>query len=237
MTIYLVYQYGMRTKNSGSKAGKKTAGQRSSGAVSQNVRSYVHKAINRNHEMKSLYTAVSAANVSYDTGTLVSCLSVVSQDKSAHQREGNLIRPQRLEILWEADRNTDMSRFRIIVIQWRKDNALTGGSPGISISASTNTIVTGSGGSGSEHYAPYFLEYEPYYKVLYDRRFEFNDTYQYLKQGRIVIKGQKMANIVFNEDALTTGKQHLYILVTSDKTAASSLGPAFRALARFNFKE
>lgn len=208
--------------------GKKSSAKK----VTPSVKTYVQRAIKRNETPRAYYNAQSAVTVAYDNPHIAD-LTVISQGDDAHNRAGNKIRPRYIEVRAEVDIATgNLPKVcRIMLIQWRKDSNLS--TPGINI-AGTNTVLAGSGGTGSEFLAPFFLEFEPYFTVLWDKTvvLDGTDNGHYVK---ILIPRKKLANITYNEDASTAGKQHVYLLATSNKSNSSGYAPTIQYVYRVQF--
>lgn len=201
--------------------------------VSKTVKEYVHRTINSDKELKR-FLSTASGTIDYDVSAVVSRLSTVVQGDDVNDREGNVIKPTKLSIRWTLTGTAGAASIaRIIILQWHKDSAVD--TPSISAA----NVLDQTAGAVSQAYSPFIFDNLKYMKVLYDRNFvmEKNTMINSVRKGKISIKGSRLNNIKFNDDSVTDGKDHLYIISVSDQTNASGNAPTLVAISELFYKE
>lgn len=199
--------------------------------VSKPIKNYVKRAINANIETRQFIASQFATTIDYDNSPFVEDMTNIAQGDGSANRDGNVIKPCYLNIRYHLD-GVDGDYCRLCVIQWKQDTASV--TPAINI-ATSNNIFNNSVGSGTEYLSPFDEDYSKYYNVLYDALIPLNIGTGENKSGLIHIGMTKMNNIYFNDSA-TTGKNHLYILATSNKNNAGT-PPTFSYISEFAYKD
>jgi hypothetical protein len=134
------------------------------------------------------------------------------------QRDGVKIIPKSLEINWHSDSGDSFNICRCLLIQWHVDSAIS--QPILSQIFDTTTSA--------------YLPQNPLnaekvnqkkFTVLYDRIYKvIQGTNTDPMLGSIKVyntaKKKRMRDIYFNDGAVTTGRNKLYLIVLSDSTAA-----------------
>lgn len=197
--------------------------------VSDPVKTYVRKAINSNIETKQYIASQFAYSIDYDVSPFVEDMTNIAQGDTEQTRDGNVIKPYRLDIRYQLNGSSG-DVCRIMVIQWKQDTAVV--SPTINIAISNN-VFNSAVGSGTEYISPVDIDRKPYFNVLYDRMIPLDSGAGLTKTG--IIRITKMMGIHYNDSA-TTGKNHLFILATSDTNNAST-PPFFTYVSNFLYKD
>lgn len=178
--------------------------------VSDSVKSYVKKAISRDVENKYLDTSFLAQGSSW-AGSL-SSLAHPDQGLTSSNRIGDVIRPVSLSIRFLVKIASSTSAVgRIIIFQWRPQTTPSISSVLQSAYASTENHVN----------APYDVDQQPQFKILYDKRIALSTNGDYITQWHKVLSRKKMLNITFTGSTGSgAGSNKLYCIYMDSNNPA-----------------
>lgn len=177
----------------------------------------------------------------------VQSLCDIGQGNTDITRVGDNVEFAGFDMNWEASVGDTYNVMRMLVIQWRMDDA---------IDAPTVAKVFDSVSSGSVYSPQYQFLYSDRekYHVLYDKKILLTSTYAFtsaggipvspsfasytnaIKTGKVHIKPSKKmrAKIQYNPNA-TTGAYKLYLLVLSDSTVSPN--PNFNFAGQIYYRD
>lgn len=171
----------------------------------------VKRLVKKNEEL--LTWDVYASVTSSSTGDFTDLTAM-----SDTQRNGVKVIPKSLEIKWHSDAGDSFNICRCLIIQWHVDSALV--APTLSQIFDTTT---------SSYLPQNPLNAEKVnqkkFTVLYDRTYKLiQNTTADPVLGSIKIyntaKKKRMRDIYFNDGAVSSGRNKLYLIALSDSTAA-----------------
>lgn len=192
------------------------------------TRGYVKKAIARNIENKSFPLSSGLQAMGYDSAYIVD-LTTISQGDTDNARTANEVKASGLVFKGyiTPDSGTAVGVARVMLVQWFEDSS--SGAPALTDFFSATNI------SYIENVREGQLLGRG--KVLFDRRFLIDDVVEGHHVFTAFISYKKLARkIIKYNNANTTGKNHIYLIGTSNIVAASS-PPAIGYASTLTYKD
>ncbi len=195
--------------------------------VPKSTKLYVKKALTANKETNYINLVDGSSVISYDVPYLAQW-SAISQGSTISTREGDRIEPTILSVKGRMFCTSSSDIARIIIFQWRPDNA---------DEAPTMAKLLQLSGSQNSVHSPYILNATDRGKfaVLYDKSF-MNDGNRDSFNVKITIKKFMNKFITYNTGT-TTGRSQIYMLAFSNIPASSSQEPSWNQLAYIHWKD
>jgi len=196
-----IHVFPQNTKNrSSGRSGRKNS--------EQQIISHVIKSMEKRKQPKQL-PDVHSASVS-STSQFHDFTGTVSQGVAVYQRVGQSIRVQHITlrgVLTSADATQIM---RIIVFRWNVSDS--------SDAPAVSELLDTAGGTIPDYVANYLVYKPSRFTILWDEMFIFSTNWQPLQKFEREIKCN---SLVEYDVGVNTGKNHIYMMITSDSAVAT----------------
>lgn len=184
--------------------------------VPESTKNYVQKAIKKAPETKYNYENLrGATNIPYDS-PILQILSTLSQDSAFDGRDGNRIMPVSLSTKLHIDMQDVTAIARVIVFQWKPNN----------VDDAPTAAKLFEAGALTADSVDYQLKQKKVdklkFKVLYDRRYTYQNSQNVLDVINIRTKDLASKYIYYNDTSTTQGKNQIYVLAFSNRTGAQT---------------
>lgn len=189
---------------------------RSSKKVPQATKTYVQKAIKKAPETKYTYEDLrGATNIPYDS-PILQILTTLAQGSVWNGRDGDRIMPVSLTTKLHIDMQDVNAIARVIVFQWKANNA-------DDVPSAAKLFEAGALTADSVDYQLMQRKVDrAKFKVLYDRRYTYQNSQNVLDVINIKTKDLASKYIYYDDSASSSGKNHIYVLAFSNRTGAQT---------------